>query len=261
MFEPWHLPLLFGTGLVAGFVDSIAGGGGLISVPVLLSFGLDAPVALGTNKLQAAVGSGSAAWHYARAKTVPLEDCARGFVLSLLGAALGTLAVERVDPSFLKRFIPILLLAVAAYLKAHGANVLLVAEQTTKARLMRFSSTLWRFPGKLAQAIQLRNQLAGVPYVMNCWPISAAGSEQLERVTLQRDGKPLTIECDYLACGFHLVPNVELATLLGCDALPVLVDARCNHDLETGRPRRPCHRQEMRDEKPVFADEEQDFPH
>ena len=115
MFEPWHLPLLFGTGLVAGFVDSIAGGGGLISVPVLLSFGLDAPVALGTNKLQAAVGSGSAAWHYARAKAVPLEDCARGFVLSLLGAALGTLAVERVDPSFLKRFIPILLLAVALY--------------------------------------------------------------------------------------------------------------------------------------------------
>ncbi len=115
MFEPWHLPLLFGTGLVAGFVDSIAGGGGLISVPVLLSFGLDAPVALGTNKLQAAVGSGSAAWHYARAKTVPLEDCARGFALSLLGAALGTLAVERVDPSFLKRFIPILLLMVAIY--------------------------------------------------------------------------------------------------------------------------------------------------
>jgi len=115
MFEPWHLPLLFGTGLVAGFVDSIAGGGGLISVPVLLSFGLDAPVALGTNKLQAAVGSGSAAWHYARAKTVPLEDCARGFALSLFGAALGTLAVERVDPSFLKRFIPILLLMVAIY--------------------------------------------------------------------------------------------------------------------------------------------------
>ena len=115
MFEPWHLPLLFGTGLVAGFVDSIAGGGGLISVPVLLSFGLDAPVALGTNKLQAAVGSGSAAWHYARAKAVPLEDCARGFVLSLLGAALGTLAVERMDPSFLKRFIPILLLMVAIY--------------------------------------------------------------------------------------------------------------------------------------------------
>ena len=42
MFNLWHLPLLFGTGLAAGFVDSIAGGGGLITLPVLLSFGLDA---------------------------------------------------------------------------------------------------------------------------------------------------------------------------------------------------------------------------
>jgi len=115
MIEPWQLALLFLTGLAAGFVDSIAGGGGFITLPVMLSFGWDTSYALGTNKLQATFGSGSAAWHYARAKTVPLEDCARGFVLSLLGAALGTLAVERVDPSFLKRFIPILLLAVALY--------------------------------------------------------------------------------------------------------------------------------------------------
>ena len=68
MFNLWHLPLLFLTGLVAGFVDSIAGGGGLITVPVLLSFGLDPQQALGTNKLQATFGSGSASWHYAQAK-------------------------------------------------------------------------------------------------------------------------------------------------------------------------------------------------
>ena len=41
MFAPWQLPLLFGTGLVAGFVDSIAGGGGMITLPVLLSLGID----------------------------------------------------------------------------------------------------------------------------------------------------------------------------------------------------------------------------
>jgi uncharacterized membrane protein YfcA len=115
MIHPWHLPLLFGTGLVAGFVDSIAGGGGLITVPVLLNFGLNPQDALGTNKLQATFGSGSAAWHYAEARTVPLQDCARGFTLSLLGAALGTLAVQQFDPSFLRRLIPVLLLAVAAY--------------------------------------------------------------------------------------------------------------------------------------------------
>jgi uncharacterized membrane protein YfcA len=109
----WQILLLFTTGLAAGFVDSIAGGGGLITLPVLLSLGLDPKKALGTNKLQATCGSGSATWHYARAKTVPLTDCARGFICSLLGAALGTLAVQRLDPSALKRAIPILLIAVA----------------------------------------------------------------------------------------------------------------------------------------------------
>jgi uncharacterized membrane protein YfcA len=115
MLKPWHLPLLFGTGLVAGFVDSIAGGGGLISLPVLLSFGLDPQHALGTNKLQATFGSSSASWHYARAGAIDPKDCLRGFVLTLIGAALGALAVQRVDPSFLRRAIPVLLIAVAIY--------------------------------------------------------------------------------------------------------------------------------------------------
>jgi uncharacterized protein len=115
MFELWQLPFLFFAGLAAGFVDSIAGGGGLITLPVLLNLGLDPRHALGTNKLQASFGSGSAAWHYAQAGTVPLKDCMRGFLLSLAGSALGTLAVRQLDPSFLKRVIPILLVAVAVY--------------------------------------------------------------------------------------------------------------------------------------------------
>ena len=118
MIELWQLPLLFATGLVAGFVDSIAGGGGLIALPVLLSCGLDPRHALGTSKLQSTFGSGSAAWHYAQAGTVDLKDCTRGFVLSIVGAALGALAVQRLDPSFLRRTIPILLIAVALYVLA-----------------------------------------------------------------------------------------------------------------------------------------------
>jgi len=115
MFNVWHLPLLFAVGLAAGFVDSIAGGGGLITLPVLLNLGLDPRHALGTNKLQATFGSASAAWHYAQAGTVPPRDCTRGFLLSFIGAVLGTLVVQQVDPSFLKRTIPVLLLAVALY--------------------------------------------------------------------------------------------------------------------------------------------------
>jgi uncharacterized membrane protein YfcA len=115
MIIAWRLPILFGTGLAAGFVDSIAGGGGLITLPVLLSLGLEPKQALGTNKLQASFGSGSASWHYARAKAVPLRDCVRGFTFSFSGAALGSLAVQQLARTALERIIPVLLIAVAMY--------------------------------------------------------------------------------------------------------------------------------------------------
>ena len=113
MFSPVRISILFITGLAAGFVDSIAGGGGLITLPVLLSLGLPPKVALGTNKLQACFGSGSASWHYTRGKVVHLADCARGFLFSLAGAAAGSCAVQQADPSLLRRVIPILLIAVS----------------------------------------------------------------------------------------------------------------------------------------------------
>ncbi len=116
MVRVWQLPLLFLTGFAAGFVDAIAGGGGLITVPVLLSLGLGPQAALGTNKLQATFGSGSASWHYAAAKTVILRDCLRGFLFSATGAALGAVAVQQIDPWLLKRAIPLLLIAVALYM-------------------------------------------------------------------------------------------------------------------------------------------------
>ena len=107
--------ILFLAALFGGFIDAIAGGGGLITLPVLLSFGLGPQQALGTNKLQATFGSASASWHYAQAGTVALRDCVRGFLLTLLGAAVGAWAVLRVDPSFLRRALPALLIAVAIY--------------------------------------------------------------------------------------------------------------------------------------------------
>ncbi len=111
---PWAFPILFVTGLVAGFVDSIAGGGGLLALPVLLSFGLPPQLALGTNKLQATCGSGSAAWHYAQYKIVSLRECGLGVCCTVVGAIAGTLLVQRLDAAFLKHIIPVLLLAIAA---------------------------------------------------------------------------------------------------------------------------------------------------
>ncbi len=107
------LPLLFATGLIAGLVDSMAGGGGLITLPIFLGTGMPPQTALGTNKLQATFGSGSAMLHFARAGTVDLRECAAGIAWTALGAGLGSLAVQTLDPAFLRRAIPLLLMAIA----------------------------------------------------------------------------------------------------------------------------------------------------
>ncbi|HJV34341.1 TSUP family transporter [Geomonas sp.] len=113
--SPLFLPLLFATGLVAGCIDAIAGGGGLITVPVLLGIGLPPQVALGTNKLQSTFGSASAMFHFVKAGTVNLRDARRGIFWTAVGAGIGAYTVQQIDPGFLKRFIPYLLLAILAY--------------------------------------------------------------------------------------------------------------------------------------------------
>lgn len=108
-----------------------------------------------------------------------------------------------------------LLLAVAAYLLDQRANVLLIAEQASSLKLAKFGVALIG-AGKSGQAFELKQRLKSVKYLNGCWPVAAHGNEKLESVTLQRAGKRSQVACDYLACGFHLVPNLELADLLGC---------------------------------------------
>jgi D-hydroxyproline dehydrogenase subunit alpha len=117
-----------------------------------------------------------------------------------------------------------LLLAVAAYLRGHGADVSLVAEQARIVPLVRFGVGLLQDKGRLLQAWGLKKEFSRsgatarrkTRYLSGCWVVEAHGEEKLEGVTLARGGKRWRVECDYLACGFHLVPNVELAELLGC---------------------------------------------
>jgi uncharacterized membrane protein YfcA len=113
--EPWAYPLLFLTGLVAGIVDSIAGGGGIISLPVLLNFGFPVPLALGTNKLQGSFGSFSAAWHYHHQQLVDLKACRPGIAATFAGALAGAGLVRLIDPRLLGEIIPWLLAAIILY--------------------------------------------------------------------------------------------------------------------------------------------------
>jgi len=117
-----------------------------------------------------------------------------------------------------------LLLPVAVYLKRHGAKIELIAEQASRTSVAVFGRTLWRYPGKLAQALGIFASLAGVPFRFGCWPLEAKGDDCLRSVVLQQGVRRFEIECDYLACGFHLVPNLELANLLGCDIKDGIVE-------------------------------------
>mgnify|MGYP000947334009 CR=1 FL=1 len=103
---------LFLGGLAAGFVDSIAGGGGLISMPVLLSVGLPPHFALGTNKLQSSFGSLMASINYYRGGLVNLKRLWMGLLFTAIGAAAGSFSVQYVSQKLLQILIPILLIVV-----------------------------------------------------------------------------------------------------------------------------------------------------
>ena len=106
------LLILFAGGFMAGFVDSIAGGGGIISVPVLLSVGIPPHFALGTNKFQSSFGSLTASINYFREGLVNPKNILSGILFTAIGAATGTIAIQQFSQSFLQYLIPILLLAV-----------------------------------------------------------------------------------------------------------------------------------------------------
>jgi D-hydroxyproline dehydrogenase subunit alpha len=109
-----------------------------------------------------------------------------------------------------------LLLAVAAYLRKVGANVLLICEQASRMSLAQFGARLLSHRGKLSQALLLRKDLAGIRLLASAWPVSANGDGALQSVVVSHQGTAEKVGCDYLACGFHLVPNTELASLLRC---------------------------------------------
>lgn len=113
--EPLVYVALGLVGLVAGFVDAIAGGGGLIAVPVLLSVGIPPVTAFGTNKLQSVVGTAIAAFTYWRKGFVSLQLLAIAIPLTFAGSFLGALAVRSIDTTVLQYAVPVALIAVALY--------------------------------------------------------------------------------------------------------------------------------------------------
>ena len=110
-----------------------------------------------------------------------------------------------------------LLLPVAASLARSGAKLALVAEQASPASVRRFAMSLWRKPATLVQAAVLRSAFFKTSYATGTWIESARGDGSVREVTITNGSTTRTLACDVLCVAFGLVPNVEIARLLGCE--------------------------------------------
>ena len=115
MIEPWVYPVLTATAVLTGYIDAVAGGGGLIMLPALLFSGASPIQALATNKLQSVFGTAVATRNYARAGLVNWRDHKLAMVLVFIGATAGVLLVQSLDVAVLSLTIPLLLVSVAVY--------------------------------------------------------------------------------------------------------------------------------------------------
>lgn len=139
-----------------------------------------------------------------------------------------------------------LLLAAAHTARKHGAVVLGIHEQAAAPDVRRFATGLWRWPAKLAQAASLKAGLAGIPYRFGSVVTAAHGNvmtagyvnDRLTAVDIEGPHGDERVECDVLAAGFGLVPDVSLARQLGCGMRPDTLHAQVEVDANqcTTRP-------------------------
>ena len=110
MVSPLLLGVLFFVAMLAGFIDSIAGGGGLLTIPALMAAGMSPANALATNKLQACGGSISATIYFIRRKVVSLSDQKLNIAMTFVGSMSGALLVQYVQADVLRQILPILVI-------------------------------------------------------------------------------------------------------------------------------------------------------
>jgi len=116
VIEPWVYPALTAVAVLTGFIDAIAGGGGLIMMPALLFCGVPPLHALGTNKLQSMFGTGMALRNYWRSGLVEWQRNRLTVLIVFIGAVAGVLLVQSIKVELLNLLIPMLLVASAIYI-------------------------------------------------------------------------------------------------------------------------------------------------
>jgi uncharacterized membrane protein YfcA len=127
LLDPSHWVILAVIGLVAGFIDAVVGGGGLLSIPALLTMGIPPHLALGTNKLAACFGSMTAGYTYYKQQLINLRFWRTAFIATFFGAILGSIFVYLIDAAWLEKILPLVIISIAIYTlfspKAMGENL------------------------------------------------------------------------------------------------------------------------------------------
>lgn len=115
LLEPSTWAILAAIGFIAGFIDAIAGGGGLLSIPALLTLGINPHLALGTNKLAASFSSSMAAYTYYKQNLFAPKLWYHTFVATFIGAVSGTFIVYLIDNQWLEKILPLMIMIIAIY--------------------------------------------------------------------------------------------------------------------------------------------------
>lgn len=124
----------------AGFIDAIAGGGGLLTIPAMLLANIPPVMTLGTNKLQACAGSLTASWTMIKKGVVNLKHIKTAIITAFIGSALGTIAVQLSPPDMLEAMIPFLIAGIGIY-TLFAPNLSDISKQAKPAKV---SETTWQ---------------------------------------------------------------------------------------------------------------------
>lgn len=132
-------PLIF----LAGFIDSIAGGGGLISLPSYLFIGLPSHAALGTNKFSSSVGTLIATLRYVKNRQVHYKSAIAAAIAALAGSYSGALLAMAFDEKFLRVFLVFMLPVIVVFVltrKSFGEEST-ISEMSNKKVILLSSAT------------------------------------------------------------------------------------------------------------------------